>query len=155
MEEYNKTHKRFRIFAYGLIGIIALISGMFVLSVFGSDFWLNDSDKSPYNTIPIIFAFALLVGSPMIWLAHVLLREAAKYHALKEDAFTKGQIIILIDTGGYDKEKREHLIQYFITHHERQSSANIVLNTKPPSIPQKSGFDSATDSKNQSKAKNN
>ena len=163
--EYGNEHKRIRDEALGLmngimknsiifvavVGIAALV--LFVAQV-GFALASNDNwDMSIYEIIPLIVAFALLVWSPMIWRAHVLFREAAKYHALREDAFTKRQIIILIDTGGYDKKTRYELIQRFITYHEMHSSAHIILNTKPPSIPQKSGLDSATNLKNWTKPK--
>ena len=147
-KEYNKAHKRFRLFAHILVGIITLISVLFVvfivLPAVGSCFWpwLKGCDREIYDIIPAILALALLVGTPMIWQTHALFREAAKYHALREDAFTKGQIVLFIARVSYDDKTRSHLIRRFITYHERHSSAHLILSTKPPSIPQKSGFDS-------------
>ena len=151
-KECDKEHKIFRGMAFLSLFIFILISGVFVYFFFGSEFWLENAE-SPYKTIPIILASAFFVGTPMTWLVHVLLREAAKHHALKEDAFTKERIILFISVGHYDDKTRYRLVQRFITYHERQSSAHLILNTKPPSIPQKSGFDAIT-LKNLIKSKN-
>ena len=138
-EEYKWKHTMFSSFAYVLIVLTTVVYGFFVFSVFGSDswdLWPNDFKESPYNAIPLILAFTP-VWSLMILLALLLLREAIRYHALSEKIFTtEEQINILTDTGVYDEEIRDRLIQHLAAaQHEGQSRANIILNTMPPSPP--------------------
>ena len=85
------------------------------------------------SLLAISFAFSF----PVIWYVIICLRSEKNLHALMEDAFTKRQVIDLMLSKPVENDKdRARLVEKFIEFLDKRATADIVMGTKTPSVPQ-------------------
>ena len=131
-----------KVYSFGLLALILGILGIHV-GVFGahSGEWLQlDPEFNPLVIFPIITAIAGICSFPLLWDIRFLEKKQVRLLALSQDAYTKGELVTLVNTDehtGPKSELQKNLLLKLFDNHAEHGSAQLIIdlenNTKSDS----------------------